>query len=296
MTRTPGIVRRTIAAMLAGMMALMLPAKAAAEPAMWVIEDADSKIYLFGTIHLLPRGTEWRSEKINRAISESSELWLEIADLESMFAQLTAVTAVFSQGLSPRQPLSERLTPEQYEEFGRVAETMGYSARQLDGFRPWLAGMMIEMGAYQGADIEQGADLQLSRDFRKRQLPVRGFETIGQQVRVFSGMSPEDELQYLLDTVRNADPSGSALGEMAKIWAEGDDKTLDREFVAEMKEASPEFYDAILTRRNQGMADKIERILAGSRVSFVAVGAAHLVGPDSIQALLARKGIKSTRH
>ena len=73
-------------------------------------------------------------------------------------------------------------------------------------------------------------------------------------------------------------------------------ETLAREMVAPMKRESPEFYDAILTRRNQGMADKIADVLAGEGVSFVAVGAAHLVGPDSIQALLAKKGIRSARH
>jgi uncharacterized protein YbaP (TraB family) len=296
MTRFFSRTRRVLAGLAAGMAALLAPMRASAEPAMWLIEDADSRIYLLGTIHMLPKGHEWRTPKIEAAIAESDELWLEIADLESFLAQMTATIAVFSNGLSPREPLSSRMTEEQFAELDRVAQQVGFSARSLNAFRPWLAGMLIETAGYASKEIEPGVDMQLSREFRKKRIPVKGFETIGQQIAVFSGMSKEDEMDYLLSTIESADASGKVFGEMVGVWAKGDEKTLATGMVADMKKESPEFYDAILTQRNQGMADKIASILDGKGVSFVAVGAAHLVGPDSIQALLAQKGIKSARH
>jgi uncharacterized protein YbaP (TraB family) len=68
---------------------------------------------------------------------------------------------------------------------------------------------------------------------------------------------------------------------------------MERLLVDEMKGASQAFYDALLTRRNAAWAEEIDDLLDGSGVAFIAVGSGHLVGPDSVQAQLAARGIRA---
>src|SRR4051794_11042958 len=63
--------------------ALAMPAAAGpspppvAHPALWAIADADTTVYLFGTIHLLPENYRWRSAKLDNAVTGSQQLMVE---------------------------------------------------------------------------------------------------------------------------------------------------------------------------------------------------------------------------
>ena len=50
---------------------------------MWVVRDADSTIYITGTVHILRDNAEWMSPKLNAALEASSELRLELAEIAS---------------------------------------------------------------------------------------------------------------------------------------------------------------------------------------------------------------------
>src|SRR3954462_4632944 len=80
--------------------------RASAEPAMWVIHDKDSTIYLMGTVHLLRHGTEWQAPKVTKALADSQELWLEIADSDNTSL---ATSLMASYGQDKEKPLSKKL-------------------------------------------------------------------------------------------------------------------------------------------------------------------------------------------
>jgi uncharacterized protein YbaP (TraB family) len=96
----------------------LLATSAHAEPAMWVIKDRDSTIYLLGTIHILRNETVWNTPKIKAALFESKELWLEVVDAEG-----TTMSLVGKYGMDPARPLSKRLKPEQMERVVKAAES-----------------------------------------------------------------------------------------------------------------------------------------------------------------------------
>src|SRR5689334_5488799 len=71
------------------------PNVAAAHPALWEVSDADTKIYLFGTIHLLPDNYQWRTAKFDDALAGSQELIVEtIVDQKNPAKLLSAMTAL----------------------------------------------------------------------------------------------------------------------------------------------------------------------------------------------------------
>ena len=59
---------------------LLLPAAAIARPALWALKDADTTIYLFGTVHLLPNDTDWRYPTLDQALADSQTLYIELTD------------------------------------------------------------------------------------------------------------------------------------------------------------------------------------------------------------------------
>src|SRR5438270_9831017 len=107
-----------------------------AEPAMWVIKDADSTIYLIGTLHLLKHDTEWNAEKVKKTVHESTELWLEVADFDVQSAMVGLVTKL---GMVAEHPLSSKLDDQQKQKLAKIAGAFGMPSATLEPTRPWMA-------------------------------------------------------------------------------------------------------------------------------------------------------------
>lgn len=290
---------RTIrSALVAGLAAASAwAAPALAQPALWAVKDADSTIYFLGTVHLLKPETEWRSEKLDAAIAESQALWLELPSTnpEKMAGEMLALVGKY--GMSPRRRLSADLTPDELKTLDEAAKLSGMTAAQLDMFRPWFAALTLSTSAVTraGYDPTSGVDSKIETIFGERGITPKGLETAEQQIKVFAGMSREDELEYLRQTIADYREASTELDEMVSNWAAGDIAAMEEMFVVEMKEDDQALYDALLTNRNANWVVQVEEMLKGKGVIFIAVGAGHLVGPESVIAMLEAKGIKAER-
>jgi uncharacterized protein YbaP (TraB family) len=289
---------RTVrAALVAGLAAASAwAAPALAQPALWAVKDADSTIYFLGTVHLLRPDTQWHSEKLDAAIAQASELWLELptTNLQKMQGEMLALVGRY--GISPRR-LSADLTPDELKTLDEAAKVSGMRAAQLDNFRPWFAALTISTSAIQAAgyDPTSGVDSKIEAAFGERGIAPRGLETAEQQIKVFAGMSREEELEYLRQAIADYREASSELDRMVANWASGDIAAMEEMFVEEMKADDQALYDALLTNRNANWVMQVEKMLEGKGVIFIAVGAGHLVGPDSVIAMLEAKGIKAER-
>ncbi|ODN69243.1 TraB/GumN family protein [Methylobrevis pamukkalensis] len=269
----------------------VLPAlPAAAEPALWVARDDDSTVYILGTIHVLKPGTAWLTPEIRARFDHADELILE-ADIRSPMLSVIATL-----GTSPDRPLSQRLSPDDLAYVKRVAADLGADFPTLDPLRPWLAAVTLSSIAAQNAGYrDQGADLQLLRLAVIADKPVEGFETARQQFEIFAGQSEEEEIAMLLSVLDQAEGVGEIFDDMTGAWLSGDEDNLSRILMASMGTAGPDFRRRLLTDRNRDWADQIAARMKGAGATFVAVGAAHLSGPDSLQHFLAEKGITVDR-
>lgn len=289
--------RSTIAAVL-GCIAMATGAlPAAAQPAFWVIKDADSTIYLLGTIHLLKPETTWHGPKLDAAMQEAQELWLELPTTNPEAMQGEMLQLVTKYGLAPQTPLSKDLTPEEMKTLDEAAKLAGLTAAQLNFFRPWFAALTISTAAmtHAGYDTASGVDGKVEAIFRAREITPKGLETAEEQIKVFAGMSREQELNYLRETMEEYEKASVELDQMVTRWAAGDVDNLEKLLVEEMKSEGPDLYQALLVNRNANWAVRIEDMLKGKGTAFIAVGAAHLIGPDSVLAMLKAKGIASER-
>lgn len=264
-------------------------------PALWVVRDADSTVYLYGTIHMLKPGTAWGSDKVDAAFDSASELWLEVTNPED---QTELGPLVQQYGIAPDRPLSSWLTPEEKARVDGAVVGIGLSPAQVDPVRPWFAALMIGTGPLKAAGFDQ--DLSVELNLRSRAAAagkrLRGLETVGQQIGGLARMSEEGQMVYLRHTLNTWDRAAADLDGAVAGWIAGDESVMARFAYENGRAISEETHQIFLARRNADWADQIQTLMQGTGVSFIAVGAAHLAGDDSVQQMLAARGLTVTRE
>lgn len=288
-----GMDNRASRPLAAAVIALSMAAPAAAEPAMWVARDADSTVYLLGTIHLLDGTRTWLTPPIAEAFAASSELWLEIDVLEDRTAGFYALAAA---GTSADRSLARRLTPEEKADMDRLAAAAGIPIQTLEPLRPWLASVTLTVEHARKAGLDaKGADLTLAEMARDAGKPTFGFETAGDQLKTFGSLAPDSELALLRQTLADLDEGPALFHELVDSWFEGDVGRMVGTTRDSIEAAGPEVRSKLLVDRNRRFADRVASLMAGAGTQFVAVGAAHLVGEDSVLTMLAERGIATER-
>lgn len=279
-------------AILAAMFAVATPAAAA--PALWVVKDADSTIYLFGTVHLLKPGLDWRSPRLDSALAESPELILEVTGMDDPAAILPLIRA---HGLDPASRLSDKLDPEDRPRLVAAAQLVGLPPQALEPMKPWLAALTLTVAPIQkaGYDPKSGVELILLSEAKAAGRRVGSLETAEQQIRFFADFPEAMQVDFLEATLDDVDEAAAQLDAMVAAWQAGDVAAFETLMLAEMRTGYPGLYEVLLAGRNRAWAEAIKAKLAGSGTSFIAVGAGHLIGPDGVQAELAKRGIAVER-
>jgi hypothetical protein len=286
--------KRLLARFVIGLL-LLLPAAAIATPALWVVKDADTTIYLFGTVHLLPRDASWHDAALDRAMADSRTLYIELTDDDP--ANMAAL--VLRYGMDATHPLSSQLSQSEAHRLDLLAKKLGVPGgmQTLNVMRPWLAALTLAVTPLlkAGLDPEHGVDKQLKAQMSAAGKPVLGLETAEQQIRFLADMPRSVELALLRSTMRDADKGSILLTELIDAWKAGDVDAIARIGNDDMRQREPKLYQLLLVQRNQAWATKIATMLQQPGTVFIAVGAAHLAGPDSVQAQLKQMGLPVER-
>lgn len=263
---------------------------AAANPALWVVRDADSTLYLFGTVHFLRPTTEWESERITDAFDSADRLVLEVADPNDQAALLPLIQ---QYGMAPDTPLSSLLTTEELATLDAAARTIGASAEAMDGLRPWLAGVTLSASTLvrAGYDPGSGVDQILRARAASAGKSIAGLETPEDQIRMLAGFPEAGQLNFLRRTLTEFNDALTVPDQMVEAWAIGDQQRIQTLAVTPMRQASELVYQTVLVERNTRWADQIEIMLEGAGTTFIAVGVLHLIGTDGVPSILASRGV-----
>jgi len=269
--------------------------RAEADPAMWVVKDADSTVYLLGTIHVMKPGIDWRSDKLAAALKASDQYWME-ADVGADPA--IAQTYALNFGMDARHPLPETLGEKDFAKLMTVAERFQIPADHLHEMRPWLATMVVSRAQILsiGYDPELGVDRTLEKEAMAAGKTVKAFETADQQLGFMAHLPDKIAKEMLIQTMDELDEGEKAVDELSAAWLAGDVKRLQKVGPDKMRKEAPELYDAIVLQRNANWMKQIDSMLKSSGTQFIAVGAAHLLGKDGLPEQLKKLGYKVERY
>lgn len=266
------------------------------EPALFVARDADSTIYLFGTVHVRRPGTQWGGANAQAALASAEEVWTEIEISPNADAQAQAL--VMQLGMQPPgQTLSSLLTPEENARFVALTQRLGVPAANFQQMKPWLAAITLSVlpMIQAGYDPQSGVDRAVDAFADANGKRMRWFESLEQQLGFLAGLSPEMQRQMLVETISETEKGPAQLNAMSRAWETADLEMLERLVIDETREGYPELYRVIFVQRNNAWMDVLMREMQGSGVDFVAVGAGHLLGEDGLVAQLQARGVMVER-
>jgi uncharacterized protein len=293
--------RRSLIAALLGVAVVTACATAApvvegpAQPALWAVRDADSTLYLYGTIHMRKQGAAWGGPAAEAALAEAQEVWTEVEVDPTREEAVRPLVARY--GFDTTRSLSAQLSPERAAQLKEVVTGLGLPMQNVEAMKPWLASLTLSVLPMlkAGYDPKAGVDQSIDRAAEALDKRMRWFESSEEQIQFLSGFDQALQIQMLEDTLDEAGEGPAMLADMERAWEVGDDAKLADEMVAELRTEFPQLYDVLLARRNAAWTEVLSKELEGAGVDFVAVGAAHLAGPDSVQAMLRKRGYTVTR-
>ncbi len=236
-----------------------------ARPALWVVQDADTTIYLFGTFHALDGQAAWFDRDVRAAFDASDALVLETLVPDSP----AAIRAALGPLLDTARP------PEAVRQANAATRAAGMSA-------------------------QHGADQVLRRAAVAAGKPVEGLESFAFQIAMYRQISVARPAAAPLASPV-ATPSATVTEQGAALvrlmqgyWAQGDAEGFAA-IIGALRTQSPATYKTMFADRNADWAGWIGKRLETPGTVFIAVGTGHLVGKDSVQVRLAERGIRSLR-
>lgn len=262
-----------------------------AKPAMWLVADDDTSIYLLGTMHALPPGTDWDEGAVGRAVAAADELMMELSPRE-----LAAAGEMFrklAQRAAPL-PIEARLSGAALARYRALEANSGsFGGDKLDD---WAVMILIGQRAARAADLSPAAGVEkgLTDIFAAADKPVRGLESARSQLMLFENLDAPTQRALL---TRAADRANEAVGKVTALtaaWSRGDVATLEN-MINEDVDAVPAARQAIITDRNRRWAAWAKRRMKQPGTVMMAVGTGHLIGADGVPAILAAEGATVTR-
>lgn len=294
------VVMRLVAAIIAPLFLLGLagcsdtPGKSGndrpANPLVYELASADGKVegWMLGTIHALPPGTEWRTPVINKSVDDADLLVVEVKGLgDADVAQTFSVLSV-RPGLAP---IDKRVPSDLAAPLADLLARGNISPERFASTETWAAAIALARIDAAG-DPASGVDRALLDDFAAR--PIRELEGVAGQLSIFDRLPEVQQRAMLTAVVRESVAARSDPQRLQRAWLTGDAAAIEAS-THESFLAEPALREALLTGRNERWAKAIIPLLEKSPRPLIAVGTAHLVGPEGLVALLEARGYRVRR-
>jgi len=266
-----------------------------AHPAVWLIEQENSKTYFLGSIHLLPQGINWYGGKIETIFEQTDEVAFEVhmtPEKEAKAQQIMIANGRLPDG----EKLSNYLEPEEYETVLEQARIIGIPTNSIANFKPWFASLALSVTATikQGWDPESGVDKFIEKLARKKNIPIAELETVEEQMATLYDHPFEIQADMLIDTLDQLKEIETVTTNMASSWGSGDEEKMKEAFVNPLQQQR-EIYRKLITQRNTNWIPVIEKLMAKEQTTLVVAGAAHFIGDGGLVGMLENKGYEIKR-
>lgn len=263
-----------------------------ARPALWKVADEDTTIWLFGTIHILPPGIDWYAGPVASALQSSDTLVTEVVEVDS--PATAAETARIALANPPRN-LREGLPADTRRAYETALGTLRLPASIFDANDPWYAAVALSTLPVMkdGFGAVNGAEALLGAKAKALGLKQAGLETAEGQLKLFDSLPHDTQVAYLAEVIESLPKVRQEIGDMVDAWKAGKADRLAT--LMNEDESDPTLMKVLLVDRNKAWARWIGERLKQPGTVFMAVGAGHLAGKDSVQAQLAAGRIRVKR-
>lgn len=263
------------------------------QPAFWTLSDEDTTVHLFGTVHTLKPGTDWKTIGFTTAFEASDALFIE-ADLETpsvinRVQSVVAQQAVFSDGTQ----LDDYLEDDEEILVDQAISLVGLEPDDAQNLRPWLLSQSLTdlYAEKQGYNSDLGVESILIRDARRSGKEIEYLESAAELLGRLGGLPDTATADLLVATAEDIMQRPEALDQLVAMWGAADVSGLSNVFRQDGAFGAPVVYDLLITERNQDWAEQIVELMESREGTYmIAVGAGHLAGPDRLQFLLEAEG------
>jgi uncharacterized protein len=264
----------------------------AAHSFLWKVQSGANVMYLAGSVHALTADAYPLNPAYQRAFDASSALVEEIdlAEADPLSGGLTLLAkGMYQDGRTFSSAVSK-------ETAALVAEKLKNTPLALEliqPMKPWMVMLMLEaLGAQSaGLDPELGLDKHFYNQATSGGKQVIGLETAEYQVDRFDKMSDAMQEQLLRSELAEMETEKTSLRALLTAWQTGDAAAIEKMLLMSFTE-NPAAYNSLITERNRNWMPQLEACLKRSSPCFVVVGAAHVVGPQGLLAMLRQRGYR----
>lgn len=261
-----------------------------AHPAMWLMENEQSKVFFLGSVHLLPEEVKWYGGPIEEVVEKADEVVFEVhmtPEMEAKARTITLANGLLSNG----DLLSNYLEPEDYEYLVSKASEFGIPAQSVAGFKPWFASIALSVSAIQqeGWDPQSGVDKYVEKIVASKGTQISDLETIELQMSTLYDHPLDVQAGMLKDTLEQLRNIKDLTLNMVGAWADGDEDKMSETFIIPMQEQK-EIYKKLVIERNNNWIPVIEQLALKKQTTLVVAGVAHFIGGDGVVELLKEKG------
>jgi uncharacterized protein YbaP (TraB family) len=268
-------------------------ATAAAAPSrhlIWrVAKDGHTVAYLVGSIHVLTKAS-YPLPPLFDTVYASTKILVEEVDFDES-ADPSVVGGIVGRAmLTDGQTLKSLLDAPTYARVAEKAAAARMPMMLLERMKPWLVAMTLMVPELQraGFDPAHGLDRHFYDQAKADGRPIRGLETAAYQLDRMNGLPMPAQLELLTTTLDDVDTQVKNVATLVDGWRRGDTPALERLLLNDLRD-SPEVYQRLLVERNRNWVPLIAECQAAAPC-MVVVGGAHLLGPDSVVALLGQAG------
>lgn len=255
---------------------------------LWVIEENGSRIYLLGSIHVLPRPVSAADPLITKALESSARVYFETEPAEPKEANPDRVFFEDESSYRKGDSLDQHLSKEAKDLLHLVLPMFGVQSATIQKWKPWLVAIQLQQTLYRSKSFAaQGVDeyyLELARKKRKR---LGGLETTRAQLRSFTGMNDAEQNAYLIQTIEGLMDLKPQVEILGKAWKSGETNLFEQLADGCLQSKAGR---QLLMRRNRLWLPKIEQMLTQKTNALIIVGMGHVVGKEGVVALLRAKG------
>lgn len=257
---------------------------------LWEISGNDLKqpSYFFGTMHQLCVEDAVISKNFQKVINKVDQIYFEL-DMDDTTQMLEGVDAMPMKGGKKLKDLYNEKDYEKVKNWFSEHGTMPFDI--LQSFKPMLLNSMFGETTM-GCSKKDGMEFRIMELAHKRNLEIKGLETVAFRVGVLDTIPYEEQAKDLLETINNIESQKESESQIMATY-KSQNLTSTNILSKNRGRFKEKYLDVILYDQNRRWC-KLLSSIASEKSTLFAIEVGHLPGDNGIFNLLRKMGYTLT--